>query len=158
MSNQPRFLLALVRLVRGIPSTSSQCCTIRRPLGGRRIMFPAFGQRHLVLGLLDEGIHKDVALGRCRPQALQRGCKHNILLVGTDDGRRMRQLSTTSCVLAGSALLRRASGEGSVSQIQLTGWTPEGHESANSSVGRAVVGTRSLGTCADYCTCTYVRQ
>lgn len=40
----------------------------------------------------------------------------------------MRELGTTSGVLAGSALLRRASGKGSVSQIQLTGWIPEGHE------------------------------
>lgn len=40
----------------------------------------------------------------------------------------MRQLGTTSGVLAGSALLRRASGQGSVSQIQLSGWRPEGPE------------------------------
>lgn len=40
----------------------------------------------------------------------------------------MRQLGTTSGVLAGSAFLRLAWGEGSVSQIQLTGWTPEGHD------------------------------
>lgn len=51
-----------------------------------------------------------------------------VLFWGTDDGCCMRQLGTTSGVLAGSALLRRASGKGSVSQIQLTGWRPEGHE------------------------------
>lgn len=67
----------------------------------------------------------------------------------------MRQLGTTSGVLAGSALLGRASGKGSVSQIQLSGWRPEGHEAR---VGRgeraAAVGTQSLGTCAGYRTCT----
>lgn len=49
-------------------------------------------------------------------------------------------LGTTSGVLAGSALLRRASGKGSVSQIQLTGWRPEGHEARVGRGERAVCG------------------